>query len=305
MSIVAESLLDILHVGGATRQNDTAEQLVAILVGHLAPDISNDFLQTAFDNLNELTALYLTVLVDRELHVVVYLAILSICRAVLELHALCISFFHLQGSNIFRDIVAAKGNDCQVAQDVLIIDGDGRRVGTHIDQRTTGALLRLGQHAVRQSQRSEVQFCDVDIGSLETLVQVLIERLALQDIEEIALNARALDANRVNLILRIDLILLNGSVQNLLVGIGHAAVVIHEFHDHVLSDEGFAGQVLSNDIADRANRLTTYTNIHLSDGGLQLFLQLRDDTGQTLGGLVNVIDYTFTDKQGRVLLDTS
>ena len=190
-----------------------------------------------------------------------------------------------------------------MAQNVLEIDADRGRVGTQVHQRTARAALGLGEHAVGKGQRGEVHLDDIDIGRLEALVQVLVERLALQDVQEVAFNVAALHTDGVELQLRIDLVLLHGGIENLLVGVSHAAVVVHQLDDHALCDLRLVGQVFGDHVAHGTDRLAAHTDIHLCDLGLQLLLKLVDDVAQTLGGLVDVIDHTLADERRRVFLD--
>ena len=88
-----------------------------------------------------------------------------------------------------------------MTQNVFRVDADGRRVGTHVYQCTSGAPLSLGQHAVGQCQGSQEHLGNIDAGSLEAFIQVLVERLTLQDIKEDTLEMAALYAYRVELIL--------------------------------------------------------------------------------------------------------
>ena len=86
-----------------------------------------------------------------------------------------------------------------MAQDVLRIDGDGGGVGTDIDEGTAWAALSLSEYAVGQRQRSEVHLGHIDACRLETLVEVLIECLPLEDIQEVTFQMGGLDAHRVEL----------------------------------------------------------------------------------------------------------
>ncbi len=75
-----------------------------------------------------------------------------------------------------------------MAQNVLRVDADRSGIGTQVDQGTARTALGLGQHAVSQCQRSQIHLGHIDACRLETLVEVLVERLALQDVQEVALN---------------------------------------------------------------------------------------------------------------------
>ena len=130
MRIVLEGFLDISQIRAATSEDNTAQQLVAELLGNLTPDIGNDFLQTTLDNLNELARLHLTILVDGVFHIVVDVVVFRKGRSILELHLLSVTLLHLQRGNILRDIVSTERNDGQMTQDILRIHAHRRRVST-------------------------------------------------------------------------------------------------------------------------------------------------------------------------------
>ena len=188
-----------------------------------------------------------------------------------------------------------------MAKNVFGIDRYGCRISPKIDQCTARALLCFCQYAVGQSQRSKVHLCHIDAGGLEALVQFLVESLALQNIEEVAFQTCSLDANGVDLKLRTHLVFLYGSIENLLIRIGHVTVGIHQFNHHILCDNGLVGEILANDIPDAADGLSANADIHLRDFSLELYFQLLDNAGEALCGLVNVIDHTLADKSGRLL----
>ena len=95
MGVVLECALYLLQVGATTGQDNTAKQLVAILRGHLVPGVLDDFLKASLDNLDEASALDLTVLVDGVLQVVVNIIVVGIGRSILQLHLLGIALLHL------------------------------------------------------------------------------------------------------------------------------------------------------------------------------------------------------------------
>ena len=302
MGVVSESLLDILHVRTATSDDDATQELVVIVGRYLEPYVLNNLLQTSLNDLYELTALYLPVCVDGVFQVVVNIVIISIGRGIFQFHALGIPLLHLEGGDIFRDIIASKGYDSQMTQDILRIDGYGSGVGTDIYQCTSRTLLCLREYAVSQCQRSEIHLCHTDASRLETHVQVLIEGLTLQNVQEVALQVVRLYAHRIELELGTHLILLYSRIENLLILIGHVTIGIHQFDDHVLSDDSLAGQILGNHILDTPYRLSANTYIDLSDFRFELSLQFLDDAGQALSGLVDIVDHTLSDERGRILL---
>ena len=88
-----------------------------------------------------------------------------------------------------------------MAQHILGINTNRRSIGSEVYQGTARTTLSLGEHAVGQCQWSKVHLCHIDLGSLETLVQVLVECLALQDIQEVSFDTRTLYTNGIELIL--------------------------------------------------------------------------------------------------------
>ena len=95
------------------------------------------------------------------------------------------TLLHLQRGDVLDDVVKAKGNNSQMAQDVLGVNADRCRVSTQIDEGTTRTAFCLGQHTVSESQRSKIHLSDINLSILEALVEILVECLALQDVQEV------------------------------------------------------------------------------------------------------------------------
>lgn len=131
----------------------------------------------------------------------------------------------------------------------------------------------------------------------------MIERLAPQDVEEIAFQVITLYTNRIQLVLCIHPIFLYGRVQYLLLWIGHGPVDVHDFIDHVLRYYRSVREVLDNDILDATDGLAAYTYIYLSDLMLENGLEPLDDIGQALSRLVQVVDDSLAYACAGVLLD--
>ena len=184
-----------------------------------------------------------------------------------------------------------------MAQDVLRIDGDGGRVGTQVDEHAARTALGLGQYGVGQSQRCVEHLGNMDASHLEAAVPVLVEGLTLQDVQVVALQTGALYADRVLLILRVDLVFLYGGVDNLLVRIVGVAVGIDQFVNHGVGHDSTCRQILRNHIAHATNRLSANANVHLLDLCLQLSFQFPDDALQALGCLVDVVNHSLADER--------
>ena len=103
--------------------------------------------------------------------------------------------------------------------------------------------------------------------------------------------------NRVELVLGINLIFLNSSIENLLIGVIDVTVGVHELNNHVLRNNGLGRKILGDDVVNRADRLTCNTHINLCDGRLELLLQTIDNVGQTLSSLVDVVNNTLADER--------
>ena len=302
--MVLESLLDVLHVGTAAGKYDAAQQFVVVIVGYLVPDVLDDFLQPAFDNLDKLATLHLTVLVDGQLERIVDIVVVGIGRGVFQFHLLGLALLHLQAGDVVGDVVAAQGYDGQVAQDVLGIDRDGSSVGTDVDQCAARTLFSLGEHAVGQRQGSEVELGHADACILEALVQLLEESLALEYVQVVTLQLCTLYAHGVELQLRVDAVFLDGSVEYFLVGVNLAAVGVLQFVDHGSCNGASLGQVLDDDVAHAADGLSTHTYIYLGNLRLELCLQFPHDVREALRSLVDVVNHSLADdRRGRVFLD--
>ena len=302
MGVVDEGLFDILHVRAAAGEDDAAQELVVVVVGYLVPHVLDNLLQSSLHNLNELAALHVAVVVDGIFHQVVDVVVLRVGRAILQLHLLRVALLHLQGGYVLGDIVASQWDDGEVAQDVLAIDRDGGGVVADVDEGAARAFLCLGQHAFGQGEWRQIHLGHADAGHVKALVEVAVEGLAPQDVEEVPLQVGGLYAHGVELILRVNLVLLHGGVEYLLVLIAHVAVGVHQLNDHLLSDAGLGGQVFGDDVAHTSDGLPAHADIDLRDLRLELVLQFLDDVSQALGRLVDVIHIAFTDEGCRVLL---
>ena len=135
-----------------------------------------------------------------------------------------------------------------MTQNVFVVNRYCRCVGTNVNQGTSRTFLRLRKHAVSQCQRRKIELGNANLCHFEAVVKALIEGLTLQDVEEVALKPGALDANRVGLKLRVNLILLDCHVNELLIRILHIAVGIHQFNDHLLCYKRVGRQVTGDDV---------------------------------------------------------
>ena len=300
VGIGREGLLDVPHVGTAAGEDDAAQQLVVVLVGDLLAHVEDDLGETALDDVDELTALDRTLGVDAVLERVVDVINVSIGRAVFQLHLLGFALLHAQRGNVLGDIVDTDRNDGQMAHHVLPEHGDGGSVGAEVYEDAARALLGLGEHYVGQFEGSQIHLDHLDAGHLEALVQLLEERLALKNVQEVALQARGGNAHGVELKLGVDAILLFGNVDDLLVGILHVTVLVHEFAHHLLSNLGIGGQVDDLGVAHAAHRLSAHAYEDLADVGLELPLELLDNGGEALGCLVDVVDHALAYERRRV-----
>ena len=91
----------------------------------------------------------------------------------------------------------------------------------------------------------------------------------------------------------VDLVFLCDSVEDLLVGVLHAAVGIHQAVDHINRHLGISGQLLDNDILLTAYRLTINTNVDTCYLSLENVLELLDHIAQGLHCLVDIVDHAF------------
>ena len=221
----------------------------------------------------------------------------------LELQQFCFALFHLQCRDILGDVVAAQGDDCQVAQQALVIDRHRRCVSSQVHQHAATALLRLGEHVVGQHQRCGEDLGNGDARLVESLVEVAVEEFSLGDVEEVALQPCALDSHRIDDILVADLILLCDDVEDLQVGIVHAAVAVHQSIYDIAIDNRLRGQVLDNHVAHAPHRLAAYSDIHMADVLLHGLAELGHDILQAGSGLVDIVDHSLADTLRRILLD--
>ena len=143
------------------------------------------------------------------------------------------------------------------------------------------------------------------MGNVETLVQVAVEKLPPENIQEVALEAGALNAHRIKLILRVDLVFLRGSIEYFLVLISHVAVGVHELVDHLLLDNRIGGQVFDNDIFHAEDGLSAHSNVYMRDFCLQGTGKFLYNIRQALSGLVDIVHNALADERRRILLNNS
>ena len=115
MSEDLEGLADVFHVGSATGEDDAAKKLAHVFVGYLVPCVLDDLLHTSLYNLHELRHVDAAVVVDGIGLAHVDLAGVGVGSGIFEFHLFRCLVLHLQRCEVFGDIVAAKGNDSQVA----------------------------------------------------------------------------------------------------------------------------------------------------------------------------------------------
>ena len=125
-----EGLVDVLHIGSATGEDDAAKEFAHKFVGHLMPCVLNDLLQASLDNLHKLRHVDAAVVVDGIGLFHVDLAGVGVGRGIFEFHLLCCLVLHLQGCEVLGDVVAAKGNDGQVTKNIAKVDRNGCCLGS-------------------------------------------------------------------------------------------------------------------------------------------------------------------------------
>ena len=186
MGMIAESLINILHIACSAGEDNASHELVCELFWHLMPDILYDFLHTSLYQLNEFTALHLTFIVDIVTDRSINLIVISVCGSVAELHYLSIRFLHLQRSYVLSDVVASQWDNCHMTKDILVEYQYGGSLGSHIHEHTARALFCIGEDAVSEGYRSEIHLCYLHSCTVKAVVQTVIVLLSLQDIQEIA-----------------------------------------------------------------------------------------------------------------------
>ena len=113
--MVAKSLFNVLHVGTTTREDDATEQFVDKFVGYLVPHVFNNLIHTSLDDFHKFTALHMAFLVNRVAKCVIDVVAVSICTAIFQFDGFCFMFLHLNGGNIFCDVVSTKRDDGEMS----------------------------------------------------------------------------------------------------------------------------------------------------------------------------------------------
>ena len=115
--------------------------------------VGNNLFVASLHNLLKLFLVLCAVEAQVDLLSRLVLAVGAVSRAVLLLQRLCFLCFHLEAGDVARHIGAAQRDDAEMAQDVVLVDGHRRRVGTDVDQRTACTLLAGCEQGIRQTER--------------------------------------------------------------------------------------------------------------------------------------------------------
>ena len=107
MGILCKGLLNVLHVGAATCQDDTTQQLIIVFGRNLIAYVLYNLLDTSLNNLDKTASFHLTLGIDRVFHIGIDIIIVGIGRSILQLHLLGIAVLHLERSNVLGDVVRA------------------------------------------------------------------------------------------------------------------------------------------------------------------------------------------------------
>ena len=94
------------------------------------PCVLDDFLQAGLYDLHKLRHVNASVVVDRIGLAHVDLTGVGIGSGIFEFHLFRRLVLHLQGCEVFSDVVTAQGNDSQVTEDVAVVNGNGCRLGS-------------------------------------------------------------------------------------------------------------------------------------------------------------------------------
>ena len=189
-----------------------------------------------------------------------------------------------------------------MAQDVLIVNRNGGGVGTEVNKCASRTLFCISEHSVGECQRSKIHLCDCNASHIETFVQAAVELISPQNVEEVSLKARALDAHRVELKLVVNLILLCRSIKYFLVLITHVAIGVHQFVHHHLCDDGLSGKCLDDVVLHTSNRLSAHSHIHMRYFLLQCGGEFLHNVCDALCRLVDVINHTLVNERRGVFL---
>ena len=226
-----EGFLHILQVDAATGDDRARHQLALVTgKGNLVDDVVENFIDTSFHNVLQEQGVDGGLVFQRiDLVLVFAFHRFAVGLGETTFQGFGILLLDLLTANVLRDVVSAQRDDCQVAEDVVLIDRYGGRVRTKVDERAARTLFGVGQYGIRQSQRRDEVvrvFGNLESGRRAALADVLPYILAGDDVQETTFEVFRLHADRVCHQFVADLVFLRCNAQNLVADDGHAAVAV-------------------------------------------------------------------------------
>ena len=104
-----------------------------------------------------------------------------------------------------------------MAQYVLVVYEHCGRCRTHIHKHAASPLACIIENAVGKCQRSDVEFGNLYPCLVETVGELVVERFAPQDVEEVSSQLVSLNSCGVVLVVIAHFVFLYGNIKDLLV----------------------------------------------------------------------------------------
>ena len=197
-----ESLVDILHVGSAARDDDSGQEHVGIsAVDNLCHRVGHDLGESCIDNLMDSDDLLLRS-VGRLIHFLLefrrVLLRVDIRVSVLHKHVLGLVLLDLEERlEVVDDIVESDGYGDEVSDDILLVYHNRSGSCTEVHHGTSSPLLLLCEHVLGEFDGREFRSGDVQPHVVEACLYVASELLTCDDVEELSLDVRSEDPLRV------------------------------------------------------------------------------------------------------------
>ena len=169
-----------------------------------------------------------------------------------------------------------------------------------VHQCAARAHFGLRQRRLGQCGRCHKQVGKGNARLLEAEFEVLFDRGAGHDVEELPCHLRAGHSYGVGMQGIVYLVFLWGYVEHAHVGVVCSEVFVGDGVYQFGGDDALFVERAAHGVAYRAQRLPADAGVHLCYGVSQLFFQPAFEAGQRVGCLVYVVDVAFMDEGGGI-----
>ena len=299
-----EEFLDVAHIRRAARYDEAADERLLRVFGerNLVVDVHHNLLLACLYQSAELFKLHAAAVVQLNGCGLRFVFVVRNRRAVHQFEFLRLVVFDLERHDVAVDVCAAEGNGGQMAQEVVLVDGDGGRFCAHVYKDAARAALRLREHRVGKCLHGDGEVGNGHVRAVEAVADFFLDRRVCHDVEVASLDALREHAHGFVLQLRAELELLRYGFENVAVGRCAGTVLVADGINHLLRHLHFRAEVAHNGVSHGVHAHAADAHIDAADVLLEFLLQALLDVEDALRHLVDVVDAPLANKGcGRLL----